>query len=79
MTSANITIFTVKDSAGKTVLKLRMHALCKQDWTPLTKFQPYENYSIQSSGLDEEEEEWVGKIHNLRDFIGYLRVNRAKI
>lgn len=26
-------------------------------------------------GLDEDEEEWYGDIHNLRDFIGYLRVN----
>lgn len=79
MTSANITKYLIKDLSGNIVGKHSQHAYCKTKWEVLEKFQPYENYTIQPYGLDEEEEEWHDQIYNLRDFVGYLRINGNKI
>lgn len=76
MTSANIINFIIRDLQGNKVGEHQQHRLCKTHWEDLKKFQPYENFTIQSWGLDEEEEEWYGEVWNLRDFVGYLRVNR---
>lgn len=77
MTSANTVQYSIKDKSGKEVHNYRQNILCKsKHWENISKFVPYEDYTIQSYGLDEEEEEWYGKVYNLRDFIGYLRVTR---
>jgi hypothetical protein len=77
MTSANVTHYTIRDLHGNEVGKHQQHCLCKPHWEKLFEFTPLENFTIQSWGLDEEEELWEGKTYNLRDFIGYLRVTRA--
>jgi len=77
MTSANVTNYTIRDLSGAKVGKHSQHAYCKTDWEKLLVFTPFENFTIQPWGLDEEEELWEGDVHNLRDFIGYLRVNKA--
>ncbi len=79
MTSTNVTYFTIRDLQGKAVGEHRQHAYCKTNWKSLQQFQPYENFTIQPWGLDEDEEEWYGDINNLRDFVGYLRVNKNQI
>ena len=79
MTSANVTNYTIRDLSGVTVGKHSQNRLCKPNWKVLSSFTPFENYTIQSWGLDEEENEWKGEVYNLRDFIGYLRVDRYKI
>jgi hypothetical protein len=78
MTSANITNYTICDLQGNIVGKHSQNAYCKTNWSVLKQFQPYENYTILPWGLDEEENEWYGDIHNLRDFVGYLRVTKNK-
>lgn len=79
MTSANIINYIIKDLQGNKVGKHSQHCYCKPKWEILNQFQPFENFTIQSWGYDENEELWEGKAHNLRDFIGYLRVNGSKI
>jgi hypothetical protein len=79
MTSANVTNYIIRDSQGNTVGEHSQHCYCKTNWQVLLKFIPFENFTIQSWGLDEEEARWEGKKYNLRDFVGYLRVNRYKI
>lgn len=69
MTSANVVKYKICDLQGNVVGKHSQHTYCKVKWDILTQFQPYENYTIQSWGLDENEKEWYGDIHNLRDFI----------
>lgn len=75
MTSANVIEYTIRDLNGNEVGKHKQHCLCKTHWEKLLVFTPFENFTIQSWGYDEEEEYWEGKVYNLRDFIGYLRVN----
>ncbi len=77
MTSANVTRYTIRDLQGNEVGQHSQHCLCKPNYEKLLKFTPFENYTIQSWGEDEEEEMWYGRTYNLRDFIGYLRVTRA--
>jgi hypothetical protein len=79
MTSANVTHYDVRDLQGEIVGEHSQHLYCKAKWEVLQKFQPYDNYTIQAWGYDQEEEFWEGKKYNLRDFVGYLRVNENKI
>jgi hypothetical protein len=79
MTSANVTQYTIRDLYGAEVGKHSQHCLCKPNWDILLKFVPYENYTIQSWGYDEDEAYWEGREHNLRDFVGYLRVSNRGV
>lgn len=77
MTSANVTNYTIRDLQGNEVGKHSQHCYCKTNWGVLLKFTPYENFTIQPWGEDEEEEIWEGETYNLRDFIGYLKVTKG--
>jgi hypothetical protein len=79
MTSANVTHYIIRDSLDQAVGEHSQHLYCETNWEVLQKFQPYDNYTIQPWGYDEEENLWEGKKYNLRDFVGYLRVNKNKI
>lgn len=74
MTSANVTNYTIRNLKGEKVGKYQQHCYCKSKHSEILKFTPFEDYTIQTSGLDEEEEYWEGKVYNLRDFLGWLRV-----
>lgn len=74
MTSANVTYYTIRDLQENDVGRHSQHCLCKTHWEKLLVFTPPENFTIQPWGYDDEEEYWEGRTHNLRDFIGYLRV-----
>ncbi len=76
MTSSNTVDYTIRDSFGKIVQEYSINILYKQNHSKILKFIPADDYTIQSSGLDEEEEQWYGEIYNLRDFIGYLKINK---
>ncbi len=73
MTSANVTNYTIRDLAGKTVGKHSQHAYCKTYWGDLLKFYPFENFTIQAWGLDEEEEIWEEEPISLKDYIDKKR------
>lgn len=79
MTSANVTNYIIRDLNGNKVGEHRQNCYCKTNWEKLLVYTPAENFTIQSYWSDEEENTWQGKIHNLRDFIGWLRVSRHKI
>jgi hypothetical protein len=76
MTSANVieyTIFKGEESVGRH----RQNIMCKRCNDGLEKFQPSNEFTIQTWGYDEEEEMWEGdKRENLED---WLKKNTAEI
>jgi hypothetical protein len=72
MTSANVINFTIT-KAGNKVGSHSEHMLCKPRLKELLKFQPPEDFKIQSTWLDEHEAPHEGEQLNLADF---LRQNR---
>ncbi len=75
MTSANVIYYTIFLD-GKKVGEYRHHLLCKPNWEKLLVFSPPENYTIQASGLDEEEEEWEGEVYKLDDFLKKVNIKK---
>ena len=68
MTSANTVEYTIlKD--GKQVGRHRQNVMCQTCNDGLEQFQPYEDYTIQSWGYDEEEEEWENEPENLKEWL----------
>ena len=55
MTSANVTIYVIRDASGKEVGRHRQHHYCKTNWEGLTKFQPIAGHTIQWTWEDEHE------------------------
>lgn len=69
MTSANIIEYIIFDKNNKQVGSHRQNIMCSICNDGLEKFQPYEDFTIQSWGYDEEEGEWWGESVNLKEWL----------
>jgi hypothetical protein len=58
MTSANTIVYIIRDSNGNQVGEHSWNIYCKARWEELKKFSPPENYTIQPTGYDEDDEYW---------------------
>jgi hypothetical protein len=78
MTSANVTEYLISDKYGKVVGIHHQHHYCKTHWENLNKFSPPEDYFIQATWEDEEENYHEGKKINLKDFWDEMEDHRKK-
>jgi hypothetical protein len=69
MTSANTIEYTIFDKNNKEVGRHSQNIMCSTCNDGLEKFQPYEDFTIQPWGYDEEEELWENLPVNLKDWI----------
>lgn len=69
MTSANIIEYTIFDKNNKKVGGHRQNVMCMTCNDGMEKFQPYEDFTIQSWGYDENEEEWENEQINLKEWL----------
>jgi hypothetical protein len=69
MTSANTIEYTIFDKNNKEVGRHSQNIMCSTCNDGLEKFQPYEDFTIQPWGYDEEEELWENPPVNLKDWI----------
>jgi hypothetical protein len=69
MTSANTIEYTIFDKNNKEVGRHSQNIMCSTCNDGLEKFQPYEDFTIQPWGYDEEEELWESPPVNLKDWI----------
>jgi hypothetical protein len=76
MTSANVTVYLIKDLSGKTMGKHYQSHLCKTHWGDLLKFTTPENFIITDTWLDEEEEYHEEEPINLKIFIDKLKESK---
>lgn len=65
MTSANKIEYTIFDKQGQEVGKHSQNIMCHTCNDGLEKFIPVSDFTIQSWGYDEEEDEWEGDKINL--------------
>ncbi len=78
MTSANTTDYLIFDKSGKQVGKHHQHHYCKTHWEDLLKYSPPEDYFIQSTWEDEEENYHEGKKMNLKYFLDGVENDKRK-
>ena len=70
MTSANVTIYVIRNAQGKVVGEHRQHSYCKANWEKLLRFQPLEDHTIQWTWLDEKEAYHEEAPQPLSQFLG---------
>lgn len=69
-TSSNVIEYSIFDKSGKEVGRHRQNIMCSTCNDGLEKFQPYQDFTIQAWGYDEEDEIWESeKKENLRDWL----------
>lgn len=78
MTSANVTEYLIFDKSGKQVGKHHQHHYCKTHWEDLLKYSPPEDYFIQSTYYDEEENYHENKKINLKTFLNKIEESKRK-
>lgn len=78
MTSANVTIYYIYNKSGTVVGKHYQNHLCKTHWEDLNKFSPPEDYFIQATWEDEEEDYYEGGKINLKDFLDKITDAKKK-
>ncbi len=79
MTSSNVIEYSIFDKFGKSVGHHRQNLMCKENYEPLMKFQPFSDYLIQAYGYDEDDEIWEDEPIELSIFLsGYLKRERDK-
>ena len=81
-TSANVieySIYKINNTKNPTkpVGFFSKNVLCKYpDFAELLKYQPLNEYVIESWGYDEDEEEWYDEPVNLEDFLKEMKSNK---
>jgi hypothetical protein len=69
MTSANVIEYTIFNKDNEQVGRHRQNVMCLTCNDGLEKFQPYEDFTIQPWGYDEEEDEWEDEPVNLKEWL----------
>jgi hypothetical protein len=76
MTSANTINYNIYNKDGELVGSHSQNIMCSTCNDGLEKFQPAKDFTIESWGYDEEENEWIGDEQNLEI---WLQKNKASI
>jgi hypothetical protein len=76
MTSANVTIYLIKDLSGNKVGEHHQNCLCKTHWGDLLKFTPPENFTITQTWFDEDEKYHEVLPVNLKVFIDMMKSSK---